>query len=446
VATLWQLLRGAKPSVERRSGLDDLLEWKRGSWYGLGGASPWLKQEDIENSFTGYVNSAYKSNGVVFATMLARLLIFSEARFQWQRITAGRPGDLFGTPELSILETPWPNATTGELLSRADQDASFAGNFYVANEGSRLRRLRADWVSIILTAPAAEAVQSDIAGYLFRPGGLGSGAQAKTYLPHEVAHWSPIPDPDAQYRGMSWLTPILREIQADKAATAHKQAFFDNGATLGPVVSLKESVTVDQFKEFMVEFREGHQGTNHAYEPLFLGGGADVTMQTADMKQLDFRATQGAGETRITAAGGVPAVIVGLSEGLQAATYSNFGQARRKFGDHWARPMWRSIAAALAPIVPVPRGTVPGTVRLWYDDRDIAFLREDQMDAAEIAFRQAQTVRSLIDGGMEPDAAVRFASNQDLSSLIGHHTGLYSVQLQPPGTGIKPDAPAGGSQ
>jgi hypothetical protein len=31
-----------------------------------------------------------------------------------------------------------------------------------------------------------------------------------------VAHWSPIPDPLANFRGMSWLTPVLREIDADQ--------------------------------------------------------------------------------------------------------------------------------------------------------------------------------------------------------------------------------------
>jgi phage portal protein BeeE len=56
--------------------------------------------------------------------------------------------------------------------------------------------------------------------------------------------------------------------------------------------------------------------------------------------------TQGAGETRIAAAAGVPPVIVGLSEGLQAATYSNYSQARRRFADGTMRPLWRNAAVA----------------------------------------------------------------------------------------------------
>jgi hypothetical protein len=59
------------------------------------------------------------------------------------------------------------------------------------------------------------------------------------------------------------------------------------------------------------------------------------------MKQIDFKVTQGHGETRIAAAAGVPPIIVGLSEGLEAATYSNYGQARRRFADVTMRPLWR---------------------------------------------------------------------------------------------------------
>lgn len=393
------------------------------------------KQEDIGNSFTGYTQQAYKANGVVFATVLARMLLFTEARFQYQRLERGRPGDLFGSPELAILETPWPNGTTGELLARMEQDVSLAGNFYAVRERRRLRRLRPDWVSILLTAPPDEAVESDVAGYAYYPGGQFARRDPEIYLPGEVCHWSPIPDPEAMYRGMSWLSPVIREIQADKAATQHKLKFFENAATPNLSVSLKETVTEGQFRAFMAAMNAAHQGVDNAYKTLYLGGGADVKVVGADLRQLDFKSVQGAGETRITAAGGVPAVIVGLSEGLQAATYSNYGQARRKFGDHWARPQWRSACAALSSVVPVPAGA-----RLWYDDRDIAFLREDQLDSAEIAFRQAQTIRALTDSGYTAESVVPAVMAGDFTLLA--HSGLFSVQLQPPGTQAPPPAPA----
>ena len=432
---LWTLLRGRQESGSQRS-LDD---WGNGYItfgglsYPLIGTSGGLKQENIENHFVGYVNGAYKANGVVFAVILARMLLFTEARFQWQRIIGGRPADLFGTAELGLLERPWPNGTTGELLARMEQDVSLAGNAYVVRETGRLRRLRPDWVSILLSAPPAEAAQCDVIGYAYQPGGAGDPS---FYLPDQMCHWSPVPDPDALYRGMSWLNPIVPEIIADSAATRHKGKFFANGATLSTVVSVKEGITPAQFREFVQATNDAHQGVDNAYKPMYVGGGADVKLVGADLRQLDFRATQGAGETRICAAGGVPPVIVGLSEGLQAATYSNYGQARRHFGDHWARPQWRSVCAALESILTRPAG---GS-RLWYDDRDIAFLREDRLDSAEIEFRKAQTIRALTDAGYTAETVVPAVLNEDLSML--QHSGLFSVQLQPPGT-TTPALPGG---
>lgn len=430
MAKLWQtLLRGHPAPEVSRYDVSWFIE-QLNSPYAMVAPSSTSRfgqpVEDIENSFTAYVRQGYKNNGVIFAIILARLLLFAEARFAYRAIgDDGMPGALSADESLGPLRKPWPNGTAGELLARAEQDASLGGNFFVAAEVDRLRRLRPDWTTIVLTAPPEEAVESDVAGYMYSPGGPGQG-EPRFYLPLDVAHWSPIPDPDAQYRGMSWLTPVIREMQADDAATRHKSAFFGNGAKPGLVVSLKESVTADQFKKFIAMMNDSHQGADQAYKTLYVGGGADVTVAGADLRQLDFRATQGAGETRLCAAGGVPPIIVGLSEGLASATYSNYGMARRKFGDHWARPMWRSICAALAPLVDVPAGS-----ELWYDDRDIAFLREDQKDASEIQQIKMTTITGYVNGGFTAESAIKAVEADDRTLL--EHTGMTSVQLQEPG-------------
>lgn len=770
-----------QPNGERRFGLSQLMEMF--SYAGVGYSVYGGDHDNVERNstwFQHYVQSYYKDNGVIFAVILARILLFTEARFQWQRMIKGRPGDLFGTAELELLENPWPNGTTGDLLARMEQDASLHGNFYAVKESNRLRRLRPDWVEIVLDAPPAESVSSNIKGFLFRPGGPDSRTEPKVYLPHEVAHWAPIPDPMAQYRGMSWISTVIREISGDRAASDHKLKFFENAATPNLAVSFSENITKDQFNAFMAAMNASHQGTDNAYKTLYLGGGADVKTIGANMEQMDFKATQGAGEalaldtpiptpdgwttmgdlqpgdqvlgrdgqatvvlaispvhvdrevyrvtfndrtsimadaahiwqatdhgtslrnerlyttqqlaklmsgsyrnggngygggyrigvplspvvelpnvelpidpyflgvwlgdgnsrdatfsmgrhefdhferefkdrgfhlhsryqdtrcatdvvrfnhddfkvrpvlrsmglldnkhvpdmylragtsqrvelvrglmdsdgyvdkrgrcefstkwahlagqvaellrslgqrvtvsvkkeprsvtgetwrvsfrgdprinpfcmgrkaervrtagvsrvarrsivsiervdsvpvkciavdapdklylagqgfvpthnTRICAAGGVPPIIVGLSEGLQSATYSNYGMARRKFGDHWARPQWRSACAALSTLVKVPRNA-----RLWYDDRDIAFLREDQKDVAAIQTQQASTIKQLGDAGYKPESIVAAITNEDWTLL--EHTGLFSVQLQPPGAGVAPDAQPG---
>jgi hypothetical protein len=101
------------------------------------------------------------------------------------------------------------------------------------------------------------------------------------------------------------------------------------------------------------------------------------------------------------------------------------------------RPLWRNAAASLAVLLKPPPGG--GQVRLTYDDRDIAFLREDQRDVAEIQAKEAQTMRTLTDAGWTPESVKAAIQNDgDWSLLV--HSGLFSVQLQPPGTTSTPPA------
>lgn len=401
----------------------------------------WSDDSDLDASFVGHISNGYKSNGIVFACVLARLMVFSEARFQYQRIVDGRPGDLFGAQSLSLLENPWPNGTTGELLARMEQDASLAGNFYATaindEHGPRIRRLRPDWVTIITGSRSGSptALDARVVGYMYAPQ-EGVDIPDPVFLaPSQVAHWSPIPDPEAQWRGMSWLTPVVREIRADNAATKHKQKFFDNGTVGGMAIKYAEGVPQESVAKFAEMFRQAHAGTDNAYKTYHLGGGADITTLGADLKQLDFKVTQGAGETRIAAASGVGAVIAQLSEGLQGSSLNagNFSAAKRRFADGTLRPNWRSAAAALASLVEVPAGA-----RLWYDTRDIAFLQEDQKDEAAIQSTQATTISSLVSAGFTPDEVVKAVTAGDLRSLVGKHSGLYSVQLQAAGSGATP--------
>src|ERR1035437_5698573 len=89
-------------------------------------------------------------NPIVWACITARLLVFSEVRFAFQEWTAGKPGKLFSNPALEILSTPWPQATTGDLLGRMEVDASLYGNSYwvLAPDKSRLVRLHPTRVTI----------------------------------------------------------------------------------------------------------------------------------------------------------------------------------------------------------------------------------------------------------------------------------------------------------
>jgi hypothetical protein len=390
--------------------------------------------------FRGMANEMFGSSSVVFACMLARFSVFSAIRFQYQRYRGGRPTELFGDRSLQILETPWSGGTTADLLARMIIDSDLCGNAYIIVDRGELVRLRPDWVDIILEPRTRLAEDGETVltlgwrkiGYVYYEDGNRSDIGV-ILLPSEVAHFAPIPDPQASYRGMSWLTPLVREVRADQAMTNYKDRFVRNSATPNLVVKHAPQVTPDQAREFKRALDVEYGGPENAGKTMHIGGGADLTVVGKDLQQIDLRGVQGAGETRIAAAAGTPPIIVGLSEGLASATYSNYGQARRRFADGTMHPLWTNVAGSLSRIVPPPPAS-----RLWYDARDVPFLREDSADQAKITATNAQSIRNMVDAGFDPTSVLLFVASGDVSALV--HTGRVSVQLQKPGEGEGSDA------
>lgn len=399
--------------------------------------------ETIATDFVGLSDGTLKSNPIVYACMQARISLFSEARFMYRQVRSGTPGELFSLPALEILRHPWPGATTGDLLARTMQDADLAGNAFWLRRGERLVRLRPDWVAFLHGSYRDPQMgmwdpDAELLGYLYQPGGPASGDDPIVFQASEVAHFAPMPDPIAPARGMSWLTALVREISGDTAMTTYKNAYLVNGATPNLVVTGVPGASKEAFKEWVDAFEKGHKGVANAYKSLYLTPTMDAKVIGNGMGTtgVDFKSVQGAGETRIAAAAGVPAAVVGISEGLAGSSLNagNFQAAMRRFADLTMRPAWRNICGSLERIVPAP-----GSAELWYDDRDIPALKDDIKDFAEVQSLQAQAVRQYVDAGFEPGSVVDAINAGDLKRLT--HTGLYSVQLQPPGTTTPEPAP-----
>lgn len=411
--------------------------------FGLGPTYANEKLEEIPSDIRGYAGGGYMGNAIVFACILSRLQVFSQARFQFRRLQSGRPGEYFGSAELAPLEEPEPGRTTSDLLARMELDVSLAGNSFTVRSGGYLKRLRPDWCGIALSGYGEEDPDAVVLGYVYWPGGIQSGNDPIGYDRAEVAHYAPLPDPLACYRGMSWMTPVVREVMADSGFRDHKIKFLEAGGTHNHLFRVDPaSMTSVDFEKWTAAFRANYEGGSSAARSIFLRAAVDATPLGANFVQSDLKKVQGAGETRIASAAGVPPIVAGFSEGLEAATYSNYGQARRRFADGTIRWLWQNAAASLQTIINTPPGA-----QLWYDDRDIPALQEDQLDAAEIQSKQAATITVLTNAGFDPQSAIDAVIAGDFTRLTP--TGLLSVQLQPPGatqngsvSGVAANSPA----
>jgi len=357
---------------------DRLLQRDAGYWEGMASGAAVLTttygspdREAILPQLSAWAQQANSGSAIVFAAILVRIALFCEAQFQFQ---AKDDKHLFGNTALGKLEEPWPGGTAGDLLARMQQDRCLAGNAYIwdAPGEDRLVRLRPDWTTIVseLVDVAGGGYYRRKTGYWWEPpkGVLGQGRGF--FVPaEECVHWAPQPDPAADFRGMSWLTPVYRDVIGDDGLTRYKIKYLENNASPNLLIKYAQKLapgTVDRIRD-RVTARYG--GVGNAFKTLILDQGADATVIGNSLSQMDFSGVSAVGVERILAAANVPGVLVGL-EPLRGAG-RGYQESMQKFANLFARPEWRSACGALAAVVDVPAGN-----RLWYDTSDIAALMD----------------------------------------------------------------------
>ena len=387
--------------------------------------------------FPTAVRTIHSRSGVVSSAVVARGLVMSQLVFKFRPLQdEGRR--LFGTPALLPLERPGADMTRQSLLIRAEQDVAYHGNFYARRVDGGLRRLRPDWVQILIGSnervdDPSLAADATVVGYVYKPGGPLSKHPGQMLSLSEVAHWAPEPHPTSLFIGEAWVTSIYREVAADMQATDHVSKFFDNAATPNMIAKAPpQVVTRDQFDEWVDAFDGAHRGAINAWKTIYAQSGTDVEVVGSQLAQLGMAELQGGFETRVSSRSRVPATVLLIREGNQGSSLNagNYAQTRRLWADSWFSPYAEAFCAAMSRVVNVPDGS-----ELTFDPSRVLLLQEDQQDAASIRQSDAITIRTLTDSGYGPDAVIDYVRGAgDLAKLKGSHSGLYSVQLQEPGT------------
>lgn len=375
---------------------------------------------------------AFTSNPIIAGLEQTRLGLFSQSEFKFQLLS---DRSLFGSPALSILEKPWRNGTSSDLLSRMLLDADFGGGaFVVKHIDGTLERLRPDTMVIVsgLVETDDGRQRREVVGYAYDATD-DLERQPEFFAADQVAHWVPLPDPRANFRGMSWLTPVMREIAADDDLSAHKRSYLANAATPNVVIKYSQELKQQQIDRVASAIQAKHSGPDKAYKTLILDAGADPMVLGNSFDQMKFADVQGAGETRLAVAAGVPPVIAGLREGMSSTSYNFYSQAMRRFTDITMRPLWASACAALAPLVDVPAGA-----RLWHDVTALTALQQGEKEAADTMLVIAQAAQALVTAGYTPESIKTSLSASDVMLL--DHSGLVSVQMQAPGSTPKEGA------
>lgn len=403
--------------------------------YGITGTSPAMPGD----SFTSYVDAIHRKNPVISAAATSRALLVSQLRFVYRNnAVSSTPGRTFGDRTLSLLERPGAMKRSA-FLSTMELHGSYAGSAYPVVKNGKLFLLRPDWTTVVMasdsdpvtvddmTLPPSDAVVSAI---VYQPEHNGKKGRPEAFVPGEFTIWSPEPDPVYWWRGVSWVSALVREFAIDGQVTEHQSKFFENAATPQLVFTMDPSKTPQEIQEYAAVVNQRFAGTQNAHKNMFLGGGTDVKVVGSMLDNLALKDVSGGFETRVAARSMVPAVVLGIREGLggSALNSGNYGQTRRQWADKWYTPTADSLCEALQDLLP-PK---PDAELSW-DRSRVMFLQEDEKDAADIRQVNSVALRQLVEAGYEPVSAVEYLHTDDITKL--RHTGNVSVQLQPPGSG-----------
>jgi len=181
--------------------------------------------------------------------------------------------------------------------------------------------------------------------------------------------------------GMAPIKAALLNIFTDTEVNLWVAALCRNMAIPGVVMTPTEMIGLSPEKaEAIKQTWKRKFGGDNRGEPLMLDFPASVQTLGFDPEQMNFSAISNMAETRIAGALGIPAIVAGLSAGLDSSTYNNLENLRKAAFEEALIPTWRILANQLTRqmLVDYERDLRTSRLRLEFDTSDIRALQENQ--------------------------------------------------------------------
>lgn len=209
---------------------------------------------------------------------------------------------------------PNPTTTSFNFRKLKQIDLELTGNAVWLKVRDRLGiprqfwRLRPDRVIQILDKETGM-----VAGWAW----LGrSHGEVQVYPATDIVHFrypSPIEDP---YWGWSPLRSAAHAFDADQANQIYQTKFFEAGAHLGFIIASKNDVDRETATAVIDAFNEKHQGLDKMWQPVVIGGDANIIPAQALNKDLQAMELMDKTRDILLATYGVPLTKIGLANDI----------------------------------------------------------------------------------------------------------------------------------
>lgn len=352
----------------------------------FGGSLP--DPEFPASNFLTHVGEGYDKSELVFRCINEGATSLPEGTLRVYDALGRRGEPLQDHPLRTLLSAPNPLLTEFELFEVTALHLDLAGNAFWEIVRDRAGRVSELWPLRPDKVHLKRGVHQLSYGYV-----VGS-----KIVPVEAVHFR-LPSPVDPLVGTPPMRSALRMTAVDNQATSFVKALLGNSAIPGVVVTMGDLETVldDEVTRRLSEKWKARFGGRRRGEPAFLQTGMDVKQIGLNLKDLEFPDLRGVAESRICMAFETPPMLVGAKVGLEHATYSNMGEARKSFWEQKIMPRQRrirdTIALQLLPLVD-PGGRGRRKVSLRWDNSEVTALRESEES------RWTRATEGLRAGGM----------------------------------------------
>jgi HK97 family phage portal protein len=287
-------------------------------------------------------------------------------------------------PMLLLVDGPNPYYGGDELWAGILLSWFLDGNYYLLKVRDATGQVVELWyIPHFMIRPVWPKDGSEfVSGYEYRVNGKKFFFERR-----DVIHGRLGIDPRNPRSGFSPMKSVLREVASDNLASQFAAAMLKNMGVPGVIISPKDEacfITDEDADAIKAKFKAHFTGEGRG-EPLINTVPLDIQAPAFSPDQLNLEKIRNVPEERITAAFGLPAVVVGLGAGLDRSTFSNVRQMRQAAYEGCLKPTQRAIASVFQKQL-LPEIGNPSTYRVrWCYDDIAAFADERQALAEELS-------------------------------------------------------------
>lgn len=296
----------------------------------------------------------------------------------------GKPSIIPQHPLAELVANPNPDYSSGALWAATLLSLNLDGNAYWWINRSRLGEpVQLYYLPHFAVSPRwPQNGREFISHYEYNVDGRTTRIEKE-----ELIHFRYGLNPSNMRLGMSPVRSVLREVFTDNEAALYSATILKNMGAVPALISpdpavFKESAAVinrEQAEQLKDQWQRRTTGDERGKPlvqsvPVKVQGGQDFAFSP---EQLAIREVRKIPEERVSAAFGIPAVVVGLGAGLDRSTYNNVKEAREQAYESNIIPTHTLIAQELDRRL-LPEWTDDPKVATGFDLSRVRVLSEDE--------------------------------------------------------------------